>query len=198
MVKAIRLTGLAITAWWREFMMLTLFNIAWLFLQVPLVTGPPATAAMFVIAQRVADGEILDPVDGWHALRRVFIPALKWGILNLLVILTVVGNFWAYRAEIGLPWTVLRLLWGMIAVAWFTINLFYWPFWMHQDDHSIWTTLRNSLVFIARQPILAITLALISAVLIVGGVLTTLPLTAVLMAWLALIGVFAIGEELGR
>ena len=57
-------------------------------------------------------------------------------------------------------------------------------------------TFRNSFLFLLKQPGLALTLMLISALLIVISVLTTLPLAAVLMAWLALIGVLAVKEEL--
>jgi hypothetical protein len=197
MIAALRVVGRAVRLWWGEFFMLTFFNLSWLILQVPIVTGPPATAAMYLIARRVVDEELLDPRHGWQALRQVYWPAIKWGLANMVIAVFVVGNFWAYRAEIGLSWTVLRLVWGMIAVAWFAANLFYWPFWLAQEERSVWTTLRNSLVFMTKRPILAMTLTVISATLIIGGVLTTLPLAAALMAWLALISVLAIGEELG-
>ena len=42
----------------------------------------------------------------------------------------------------------------------------------------------------------AVTLALFSALLIAGSILVTLPLVVALMAWLALIGVLAVDEEL--
>ena len=51
-------------------------------------------------------------------------------------------------------------------------------------------------LFLAKQPGLALTLVLISAFLCVISVLTTLPLAAALMAWLALIGVLAVEEAL--
>jgi len=197
MVAAFRLTGRAVQLWWHELFMLTFFNIAWLALQIPLVTGPPATAAMYVIAGSVVDGDSPDPRQGWTALRRTFLPAIRWGVMNLIIVLVVVGNFWAYRAQVGIGWTILRLAWGMIGVAWFGINLFYWPFWLAQEQRSIRITLRNALVFHAKQPGYAMTLTFISALLIVVSVLTTLPLAVALMAWLSLIGVLAIGEELG-
>jgi hypothetical protein len=197
MVAAFRLTGRAFQLWWHELFMLTFFNIAWLALQIPLVTGPPATAAMYVIAGSMADGDSLYPLKGWAALRRMFLPAIRWGVMNFIIILVVVGNFWAYRAQVGAGWTILRFVWGMISVAWFGVNLFYWPFWLAQEQRSTRITLRNALLFHAKNPGFAMTLTLISALLIVVSVLTTLPLAVALMAWLSLIGVLAIGEELG-
>jgi len=76
------------------------------------------------------------------------------------------------------------------------VNLFYWPFWLAQEQHSPQLTFRNSFLFLAKRPGLALTLVLISALLIVISVLTTLPLAAALMAWLALVGVLAVDEAL--
>ena len=55
MVEALNVVGRAFKAWWREWPLLMLLNLAWLALQIPIVTGPPATAAMYVMARRVAD-----------------------------------------------------------------------------------------------------------------------------------------------
>jgi len=177
-------------------MLLIFFNLIWLALQIPIVTGPPATAAMYVIARQLADGELIEPRHGLNALRRMFAPAWVWGALNLLIVGAVVGNFWFYQSATGWLWIGLRLVWGVIALGWFAINLFYWPFWLAQEQHSLGLTFRNSFLFLAKRPGLALTLMLMSALLIVVSVLTTLPLATALMAWLALIGVLAVEEAL--
>jgi len=59
-------------------------------------------------------------------------------------------------------------------------------------------TLRNSALFVARRPGFALGVALTSVGLIVVSVLITLPLAAALMAWIALIGVLAVDEEVAR
>ena len=196
MTRAFSIIGQAFRLWWQEFMLLIFFNLIWLALQIPIVTGPPATAAMYVIARQLADGELIEPRHGLNALRRMFAPAWIWGALNLLIVGAVVGNFWFYQSATGWLWTGLRLVWGMIALSWFTANLFYWPFWLAQEQPSLRLTFRNSFLFLAKQPGLALTLMLISASLIVVSVLTTLPFAAALMAWLALIGVLGVDEAL--
>ena len=177
-------------------MLLIFFNLIWFALQIPIVTGPPATAAMYVIARQLADGELIEPRHGLNALRRMFAPAWVWGALNLLIVGAVAGNFWFYQSATGWLWIGLRLVWGVIALGWFAINLFYWPFWLVQEQHSLGLTFRNSFLFLAKQPGLALTLMLMSALLIIISALTTLPLAAALMAWLALIGVLAVEEAL--
>jgi hypothetical protein len=52
------------------------------------------------------------------------------------------------------------------------------------------------LVLMLKVPGFALTLTVISALLIAVSVLTTLPLATALMAWLALIGVLAVDEAL--
>lgn len=196
MVKALSVTAHALRLWWGELMLLIFFNLVWLALQIPIVTGPPATAAMYAIARQLADGELIGPRHGLEALRRMFAPAWVWGAINLLIVGVLVSNFWLYQPASGLLWTGLRLVWGLIGLAWFAVNLFYWPFWLAQDQHSPQLTFRNSFLFLGKQPGLALTLMLISALLIVISVLTTLPLAAALMSWLALIGVLAVDEAL--
>ena len=196
MTRAFSIIGQAFRLWWQEFMLLIFFNLMWLALQIPIITGPPATAAMYVIARQLADGELIEPRHGLNALRRMFTPAWIWGAINLLIVGAVVGNFWFYQSATGWLWIGLRLVWGVIALGWFAINLFYWPFWLAQEQHSLQLTFRNSFLFLAKRPGLALSLMLISAFLIVVSVLTTLPLAAALMAWLALIGVLAVEEAL--
>jgi hypothetical protein len=110
--------------------------------------------------------------------------------------LVVVGNFWAYQSAAGWGWTALRLAWGVIALVWLMINLFYWPFWLVQHDRRPHIALRNALLFLMRSPALALTVAAICAALAIGSVLVTLPLAAGLMVWLALLSTLAVDVEL--
>ena len=111
MLTALQVTGRALALWWRNLGQLTLFNVAWLALQVPIVTGPPATAAMFVIARRVADGELLSLRDGLAAFKQLWWPAWRWGLVNLSLGVALVGNFSAYQSTPGWGWAALRAVW---------------------------------------------------------------------------------------
>ncbi len=198
MIRAFNITARALGLWWREFVVFIFFNLVWLALQLPIVTAPPATAAMYVIARRAANNELLDPRDGWAALRQVFVPAWKWGLVNLAIVIPLFANFYAYQNAQGFIWTVIRLVWGGVGVVWFTLNLFYWPFWLAQSDQRLVTTFRNSAVMLLKAPLLGLTLAVICGVLIAGSILFAVPAAIGLMAWLSLIGVLAVDEELER
>lgn len=196
MGDALRVIGRALRLWWSELLLLTVFNLAWLALQVPIITGPPATAAMYVLARRLADGELIQFRDGWQALRQMLWPAWQWGALNLVIVVAVAGNFRFYAATPGLLWSVLRLAWGVIATLWFAVNLFYWPFWLAETTPRLDLTLRNGLLLFLKTPGLGLTILVICTILIVVSVLTTLPLAAALMAWLALLGVAGVDAAL--
>jgi len=198
MLDALRVVGRAFSLWWHELLLLTVLNLAWLALQIPIVTGPPATAAMYAIARRVADGATVGPKDAWFALRQMFWPAWGWGLLNGILAVVVVSNFAAYGSAPGLVWATLRLAWAAIAALWFAINLFYWPFWLAQADRRLVLTLRNASLFLFKTPGFALTLVVLSTMLIVISVGVTLPLAVGLIAWLALIGVLAVDVALKR
>jgi hypothetical protein len=182
--------------WWSEFMLLMFFNLVWLVLVILVVTGPPATAAMYVIARRLANGELVEPRHALDALRGMLGPSWVWGAINLLIVGVLLGNFWLYQSATGWLWTGLRLAWGFIALGWYAINLFYWPFLLAQENRSPKLAFRNSFLFLAKQPGLALTMVLASAFLMVISVLTTLPFAVALMSWLALIGILAVEEAL--
>ena len=196
MGATLRVIGRAIRLWWREVYILILFNIIWFALQLPIITGPAATAAMYAVARRIAHDEFIEPSHGWQAFRQMFWPALKWGGLSLVIVGAGVGNFWLYQGSSGAGWAILRITWGTIILGWVLLNLFYWPFWLNQDDRSIRTTLRNSIVFLTKRPGLGLSLALINIVLITASALVTLPLLTATMALVALIGIVAVEEEL--
>lgn len=196
MERAFSLIKRSVALWWHELILLTFFNVLWFLLQILIITGPPATASMYVMARRVVKDELIHPRDGWVALRRVFLPAWKWGVVNFILIAVLVINFWGYRAVVGQGWVMIRLLWALIAFGWFILNLFYWPFWLAQADRRMVNTYRNSLVLLLKMPAFALTLAAISAALMVGSVLLSLPLVIGVMAWLALIGTLAVEEAL--
>ncbi len=196
MIRALSIASRAVKFWWREFILLTFFNIAWFALQIPLITGPPATAAMYRIVQRVIDGDLIEIRHGWEALQQMFWPALKWGVVNLVVVGVVISNFWIYHGMSGLGWTILRVAWGTIALGWVVVNLFYWPFWLSQEDRSLRLALRNGFLFLSKQPSLALTLTAISVVLVIVSILTTLPLVSILITWVALMGWLAVHEEI--
>jgi uncharacterized membrane protein YesL len=196
MRNALQIAWAALGLWWQEFVLFLACNLAWLALQIPIITGPPATVAMYVLAGRLADGELVEFSHFARALRQHLAPAWRWGFLNLLVYAAVLVNFYAYQGFSGGLWTFLRIVWAAIGLIWFVLNLFYWPFWLRQEDRSFRATIRNCLVLAGRRPLQTLILGLLCLFLAIFGILTTLPLAACLISWLALIGTVGVQREL--
>jgi uncharacterized membrane protein YesL len=176
----------AIQDWWREFIALSLLNLAWLIFQLLVITGPPATATMYLLARRVIDLEDLSAKEAWSTFRTVFFPAWKWGFANLVILIVMVSNYWAYQDNVGLGWSILRFAWACVGMIWFSTNLFYWPLWIAQTDRRMRTTLRNGLVILLRHPGFALLHTALSAAFLVVSAVLSFPLATITISWIAL------------
>jgi hypothetical protein len=188
----------AFLLWWDELVIMLALNTIWLLLQVPLITGPPATAMVYALLDKSANGEYWGVRDGWEAFRRLFWPAWRWGALNLLLLGVAAFNFLAYRDAPGFGWQTLRVIWAITTATWLIMNLFYWPFWLAQADKSMRLTYFNCLKFLALNPLAAVVFALAVAGLLYVSLVTALPIAAGLMCWLGLIGVVAVRQAIAR
>jgi len=198
MVQAFRLAGRTITMWWRELILLVIFNVIWWLSQLLIITGPPATATMYRIAQKLTDNQLVDFTDSWKEFRLMFFSAWKWGALNMILLLVLVVNLAGYWNAEGWEWSFLKLIWMFIAITLYMLNLFYWPFWLSQTDQRMLNTYRNSLVLMFNKPALFGTTAVLSFLWIVFCILTVIPLVVCMMAWLALLGVLTVEDVLAE
>lgn len=186
----------AFRLWWDEWVVFLALNVAWFFLQLPIVTGPPATAALFAMVKESYDSVYWGPRDAWVAFRRLFWPAWRWGLPNLLLIAVALLNFVVYWDTPGSTWRLLRLVWGLTLFTLFALNLLYWPFWLAQDDKSLRTTYANALRFFLLNPLPGLALVALSLLLTVASLILTLPFTLALACWLASIATVAVQRSL--
>jgi len=184
--------------WWRELILLVIFNVIWWLSQLLIITGPPATATMYRIAQKLTDNQLVDFTDSWKEFRLMFFSAWKWGALNMILLLVLVVNLAGYWNAEGWEWSFLKLIWMFIAITLYMLNLFYWPFWLSQTDQRMLNTYRNSLVLMFNKPALFGTTAVLSFLWIVFCILTVIPLVVCMMAWLALLGVLTVEDVLAE
>lgn len=173
-------------------------NAGWFVLQIPVVTGPPATAMVYAMAQRSMDGEYWGARDAWHAFRALFWPAWRWAFVNAVIWFIGIWNLASYWQAPGTVWFSLRLLWIAALSLWLALNLFYWPFWLAQEDRSLLNTYRNCGRFLLLHPGLALALVILCVVLTAVSLVTTLPFTLALMCWLALVTLSAVRRSLAE
>ncbi|MCB0076003.1 MAG: hypothetical protein KDD73_01190 [Anaerolineales bacterium] len=180
----------AVEGWWREIFVLTALNIVWAITLFTVVLAPISTAALIFVARRVLQR---DPFVGWAmflaAARRNAWPALRWGIVVMLIGGVTAANLWLYREAAGPSWAILRWIWTTIGVVWAALNLFFWPFWFAQEEgfRSLRTTWQNCFAFLLQNPAAAFLTMLLILALGIGSVLTGVLLGVLFMAATALI-----------
>ncbi len=167
---SIRILFKALPLFWDEVFNLMVCNMLWGLAQVLIVPGPPATAALFYVTNRVAHGGFARLGDFWSALKREFVTAWKWGLLNLAVILLMGNAILIYGPGQILPepWGFLMMLLSAVFLAvWLLTQLFAYPFWLEQSDKRIVLALKNGLVIQAQNMVLTLLVLLLAAVLLV-------------------------------
>ena len=192
MKSAIQIMKRAFSIWWDALMHMTFFNMLWILTQFLVITGPPAPAAMYVLAMRFIERDLIIPKDFFVELKHMFLPAWKWGALNLLIVGLFVINFIGSINEQGEIWFCLRYVWMGVGILWYILNLFYWPFWLSQEDRRLTNTYRNSFAMLLRMPMVIFSISLTTALLIFISFITLFPLALALMGWLSIIGILTI------
>lgn len=195
-MRPLHMLGRATRLWWYDWTSILFLNTVWLLLQLPLVTGPPATAALYAMMRESSDGQYWGPRDAWQAFRGLFWPAWRWGLLNLLAFGLGAFNLLFYADRAGTMWFVLRLAWIGALTVWTAVNLFYWPFWLEQEKKSVRTALANSGRFLLLHPLTAVVLVFVCGLLLAVSTLTVVPLVLGAVCWVALVGVLAVRQSL--
>jgi hypothetical protein len=189
MIKPFHILGHASRLLWRDWIGMMFLNILWVLFQIPIITGPPATAVLYAMAERVYDDELWEIREIWQLLRDLFWPAWRWALPNMIFALVLLFNITIYWSSTGLGWIILRLLWFFLLFFLIMLNLFYWPFWLAQEDKSLRTTYGNCARFLILNLWPALIITNVCVVVVLISILTTLPMLVATVAWLALVGV---------
>ncbi len=156
--------------------------LAWLFI----MPGPPATLALFYYANRLAHGEVVDLADFWHAFRRLWAPAWRWGALFLGgVAFLAMDYFLTGQFMQGLWKSYMQGLYLALLAAWLALQFFALPFLFEQQTMSVRQALRNAVALIGRNPGFTLGLIFLVTLVLIAGTLAfflSLMLGAVFLA----------------
>jgi uncharacterized membrane protein YesL len=139
-----------------------MINVITLALQLTIVLGPPALAAMHFVCHRVSEGNAIKLETYFEAIKRCF--GVGWRTcapVTVLVVLMLYNlNFYA---GFDATWSAfVQGLWlaGLVFVA--AIQFYLLPFWMTQEDKRVRVALRNSALVAAANPLYTLTLLIAS------------------------------------
>jgi len=198
MIKPFHAVGHASRLWWRDWIGMVFLNLLWVLLLIPTVTAPPATAALYAMSRRVYEEEVWELQQTWQDMRELFWPSWLWALPNLVLLFVLAGNFFIYEAVEGPLWVVLRIVWALLLIVWVVLNLYFWPFWLAQEDKSLRTTYANCGRFLLLNPWPVLIITFICILSLVVSVLLVIPFLVGAVSWLSLVSVTAVQRSLAQ
>lgn len=172
-------------------------SLVWLVSQLLVIPGPPATMALFYLANQMAHEEIVDPRDFLRAMPRYFWLGWRWGAVNLIVLAILWGDLYFTGQLNESPLT--RILQGVyltLLVIWLMVQLLSLPFLFEQVSPSLRQGWRNGLVLLTKNPLFSFGVALATLLLLIIGVPLFLISLAVGALFIALVGNHAVLDRL--
>ncbi len=182
---------------WDDLFTTAVCNLLWLFFNLVLVTGPPATVALFYYANRLAHGEPTGVGDFLRAVRRYFGVGWRWGLVNGVLLFLLVGDV-ILTGQLSQS-AGARLAQGFFLaglLAWLLLQLYTLPFLFEQETPSVRLALRNGAAMLGNNLLFSVALGVwLGGILLLGTFLFMLSLAAG-SVFLALVGNHAVLNRL--
>lgn len=171
---ALKILGYSFRDTWQQLGTILVIHLLFLLGNLLIIPGPPTTLALFFYGNRIVHGEAADERDFLNAIRSYWRPAWRWGFLNLLVIGLLAGDYSLTGKLAGHSNTIyfIQGLYITLLAAWLLLQLFALPFLLEQKQPRVFQALRNSAVFIRRNLIFVLVLALLLGLSLTVGTLT--------------------------
>ena len=182
---------------WADIFTTLVVNLLWFFFNLLIITGPPATLALFYVGNRMARDEPTDPGDFMAALRRYFAAGWRWGALNLFIIFFLVSDYiLTGRLLEGETARIVQGFYLLLLVIWSFLQLYVLPLLLEQERPELMQALRNAAVMFGRNLGFSLTLAALVAAVLFTGVAFFLVTAAAGSVFLALVGNHAVLNRL--
>ncbi len=169
-------------------------NLLWLMLSLPIVTAPAAWAGLIRLSRTAQTAPSVNLDEFWQGFRDNLRRGFVLGVLNLVVVGINVVNLAAYWTQPGVGATVLRWVWLLALLVWFSIQLYLWPLFYEMKEPTLRGAFRNAAVMVYLNPLFTLGLWLVilplvilstflfavAWILITGGLLAAIANAAVL------------------
>jgi uncharacterized protein YjeT (DUF2065 family) len=140
---------------WDGFWMVWLSNLFWLALMIPVITIPLAFAGLYACAHGIVYGESLEWRSFFRGIKKNFNASLRWTGANVFVLGIFVFYIWFFSYRINNladAWRGLGSFFIGLALLWWGLNMFTFPFMLVQAKPSYLNALRNSAVLFLKWP----------------------------------------------
>jgi uncharacterized membrane protein YesL len=191
-----RVFALAWRDLWEEMWLLMQANVLWLVLSLPVITLPPATAGLFAVTNRLANGESARMRDFFAGFRAYFLRSWLLVLANAVLPVVIFGNFYFYLGSEGLLFVFLFGFWILAFLFWLALQPYLFPLMLEQVDKRLRVTVRNAVLMVIKGPVSTLLLLIVSAVIIALSLVFVLPVLLLTAAFLALLYNHAVLERL--
>ena len=155
MARAGRLIYEGFFVMWDSFWIVWLSNFFWLVLIIPVITIPLAFAGLYVCAHGIVHGESQEWRAFFTGIKKYFGASIRWSGANLLVISVLAFYAWFFSdrgRHLTDVWQNLGNVFLVLALLWWILNMFTFPFMLVQQKPSYLYSLRNSVVLFLKWP----------------------------------------------
>ncbi len=145
----------AVQDWWYGLIPFAVINLLWFACVLTVVAGPPATAALLVVARQAAIGEGAEPGVFFAALRRFFWRAWALGLFSALGTVIFVTDLFFYADRLsgmGILLNVGIFFLVYVLLVWLEFLLFAWPLLVNQPEMALRHVVRNTAIVTLRTP----------------------------------------------
>ena len=182
---------------WDEMYLLVVVNVLWIALNLLLVTGPPATAGLFVLTHRLACGEAVGLRDFFEGFRHYFWRSWLWGIVAGMGFFILGGDAVLLGNLSSADYIVIiQGFFLMLLFLWAFLLLYAFPLILEQEQPSLRLALRNALVMFASNPSFSITIFGLALLVALLSILLVAPWGIITVVFLALLGNHAVLNRL--
>jgi uncharacterized membrane protein YesL len=141
------------------------YNLVWFVASLPVITLPPATAALYAVTREISYRRSVTVGEFWGAMRTYWWVSWRWALLNAVAAGIIFANltFYRYLENVcGLP---LLVLWIGITLVWIVVQLYCFPTLLEQIQPSLRTALRNAPVLALHYPVFTLTVVSVTGLL---------------------------------
>lgn len=182
---------------WDELYLLAMVNVLWIALNVLVVTGPPATAGLFLLTHRLACGEAVGLRDFFEGFRRYFWRSWLWGIVAGAGFFILGGDAVLIGGLSSADYVIfIQGFFLMLLFLWVFVLLYAFPLILEQEQPSLRLALRNALVIFASNQSFSITIFGLALLVALLSTLLVAPWGIITVVFLALLGNHAVLDRL--
>lgn len=182
---------------WNELYLLAIVNVLWVALNLLLVTGPPATAGLFVLTRRLARGKDAGLRDFFEGFRRYFWQSWLWGIVAGAGFFILGGDVVLTGGLSNADYVIfIQGFFLMLLFLWAFLLLYAFPLILEQEQPGLRLALRNALVMFANNRSFSVVLFGLALLVALLSSLLFAPWGVITVVFLALLGNHAVLNRL--